>query len=96
MAVHNYDSESINFVDGWTIIKQKCNKMNEKKKKEIENSLQYIGMTQEEATQKYENICNENGYELSDQIWVSLFIAFSRYAQFRRSHKRTPNNSLAD
>lgn len=97
MAVHNYDSEGITFVDGWTSIKQKnylkVNKMNEKTKKEIADSLQYIGMTQEEAEQKYENICNENGYELSDPLGLALYRSF--VMQHRRSQKR-PSNSGGD
>ena len=97
MAVHNYDSEGITFVDGWTSIKQKnylkVNKMNEKTKKEIADSLQYIGMTQEEAEQKYENICIENGYELTDPLGLALYRSF--VMQHRRSQKR-PSNSGGD
>jgi hypothetical protein len=63
--------------------------MNEKMKKEIENSLSIIGMTLEEATQKYESICAENNIETSDQIGVALWR--SHVAQFRRSNK--PSNS---
>ena len=63
--------------------------MNEKMKKEIENSLSIVGMTLEEATQKYESICAENNIETSDQIGVALWR--SHVAQFRRSNK--PSNS---
>lgn len=64
--------------------------MNEEMKTEIEKSLQYIGMTQEEAEQKYEEICSENGIEASNQIGKALWRSY--VAQHRRSQNKPSNN----
>lgn len=90
MAVHNHDTESITFMDGWTTLKQKKNKkkvfeMNEQTKNEIEKSLQYVGMTLEEAEQKYESICAENSVEVSSDLGVALWRSFVQ--QSRRSNR---------
>ena len=65
--------------------------MNEKMKNEMEKSLQYIGMTLEEATEKYESICAENSIETTDDFGLALWRTF--VGQHRRSQNKPQNDS---
>jgi hypothetical protein len=98
MAVHNHDSESINLLDGWTNLKIKkekeCENMNENVKTEIEKSLQYIGMTQEEAEQKYGEICAENGVETTDSFGKALWRSFVSQHQRSKAQTKQDDGSL--
>lgn len=47
--------------------------MDENMKAEIEKSAQYIGMSAEEATSKYEDICSENNIEITNPIGKGLW-----------------------
>ena len=65
--------------------------MQEDMKNEIGKSLQYIGMTQEEAEKKYGEICAENGLEITDAFGKALWRSF--VAQHRRSQNRPSTDS---
>ena len=63
--------------------------MNEEMKNEIEKSAQYINMSVEDATAKFNDICAENGIETNDPLAKGLWRNY--VAQVRRTNK--PNAS---
>ena len=63
--------------------------MNEEMKNEIEKSAQYINMSVEDATAKFNDICAENGIETNDPLAKGLWRNY--VAQVRRTNK--PNTS---
>ena len=59
--------------------------MNEEMKNEIEKSAQYINMSVEDATAKFNDICAENGIETNDPLAKGLWRNY--VAQVRRTNK---------
>ena len=71
--------------------------MNEDMKAEIEKSIQYIGMNMEEAMNKFNEICSENGIEPSNPIAKGLwrnYVANTRRANSSDGEKKEGSNSL--
>ena len=65
--------------------------MNEEMKNEIEKSAQYINMSVEDATAKFNDICAENGIETNDPLAKGLWRNY--VAQVRRTNKPNAGGS---
>ena len=65
--------------------------MNEEMKNEIEKSAQYINMSVEDATAKFNDICAENGIETNDPLAKGLWRNY--VAQVRRTNKPNAGSS---
>jgi len=71
--------------------------MDENMKAEIEKSAQYIGLSVEEATNKFEEICSENNIETTNPIGRGLwrnFVANVRRTQESGDKKENSNDSF--
>lgn len=71
--------------------------MNEDMKAEIENSIQYISMNMEEAMNKFNEICSENGIEPSNPIAKGLwrnYVANTRRVNSSDGEKKEGNDSF--
>jgi len=64
--------------------------MNDETKKEIEKGAQIVGMSVEEATDKFNSICAENNVETTADLAKALWRNF--VAQFRRQQKVNTSN----
>lgn len=64
--------------------------MNDEMKTEIEKSAQYIEMSVEDATKKFQSICEENDVETTADLAKGLWRNY--VAQFRRQKKVTASN----
>jgi len=68
--------------------------MDENMKTEIENGASVLGITQEDAMVKYEELCQENGIETSDRLGLGLWRNY--VANAKRSMKTGGEQSSSD
>ena len=66
--------------------------MDENMKSEIEKSAQYIGMSVEEATNKFEEICSENNIETTNPVSLGLWRNFVANTRRTQDNDKTGTN----
>ena len=70
--------------------------MNDKMKEEVNNSAQYIGMSAEEAMEKFNSICADNSLETDNPIAMGLWRNYVAQVRRQANNNKTSDSSSGD